>query len=94
MTSWLWEFPEGALIDIGTPINEFVMYLSKNFGFTFDLIKTVLLGFTQGIQFVVESIPWWIVIIAVGLWGYKASGRPARGFLFSSLLLFVGLMGL
>lgn len=94
MANWLWEFPVGVLLDIGKPINELVVYLSKNFGPLFDFIKTMLMGFTQAIQFVVEFIPWWAVIVGVGFWGWKASGRPVRGILFSLLLLMVGLMGL
>lgn len=94
MADWLWEFPEGTLIDIGRPINDLVIYLSKNFSEAFDFIKAVLMGFTQGIQYAIEFVPWWLIILGVGLWGWRASGRPARGVLFGALLLLVGLMGL
>jgi ABC-type proline/glycine betaine transport system permease subunit len=94
MTNWLTEFPEVLHIDMGTPINEAVIYLSNNFGFAFDFIKAMLLGFTHSIQYVVEIIPWWLIIAGVGLWGWKASGRIVRGLVFSGLLMFVGLLGL
>ena len=94
MANWFWEFPEGKVIDIGQPINELVVYLSNNFGDGFDFIKAVLMGFTQAIQYAIEFVPWWLIIAGVGVWGWKASGRPVRGVLFSFLLLFVGLMGL
>ncbi|QDR79832.1 ABC transporter permease [Sporomusa termitida] len=87
-------FPEVLQFDIGTPINQAILYLSKNYGGVFDFIKAVLSGFTLSIQFVVELIPWWLTVIGVGVWGWRTNGRPARGLLFSCLLLSIGFLGL
>ncbi len=92
--NWLWEFPAGLFFDIGTPIETAVIYLSTDFGYVFEFVKTALQAFAQGVQAVVSFVPWWLTIAAVGVWGWKSSGRPARGALYAGLLLFVGLMGL
>ncbi|MDF2874682.1 MAG: opuAB [Sporomusa sp.] len=94
MENWFTTFPEVLHIDIGTPINQAILYLSKNYGVVFDIIKSLLLGFTQSIQYVVEFIPWWLIVIGVGVWGWKTNGRPVRGVVFSCLILSIGFMGL
>jgi ABC-type proline/glycine betaine transport system permease subunit len=94
MEDWFWKFPKELRIDIGKPIDAGVLYLSSNYGFLFDYIKTILLAFTQSIQSFVGIFPWWLVIGAVGIWGWKSSGKASRGVLFSVMLLLIGLMGL
>lgn len=94
MENWLWEFPKELQLDIGKPIDTFVAYLGSNYGAVFTSIKTGLSLFTQGIQSVIGILPWWLVILVVGVWGWKSSGRIGRGILYSSLLLLIGFMGL
>ena len=94
MSSWFWKFPKELRFDIGKPIDEAVLYLSSNYGFLFNYIKTVLLAFTQSIQYFVGIFPWWVMITAVGIWGWKSSGRVTRGLLYSAMMLLIGLMGL
>jgi glycine betaine/proline transport system permease protein/glycine betaine/proline transport system substrate-binding protein len=60
----------------------------------FNYIKTALLVFTQSIQSLVGIFPWWAVIAAAGIWGWRSSGRASRGLLYSALLLLIGVMGL
>ncbi len=94
MDNWFWEFPKELQIDIGRPIDEAVAYLGSNYGSVFTSIKTMLSMLTQGIQAVVGIFPWWLVIIIVGVWGWKSGGRISRGILYSALMLLIGLMGL
>lgn len=94
VADWLREFPEVIHLDIGTPIDQVVLYLSNNYKFVFDFIKDALLSFTLSIHFVVEAFPWWALIALVGLWGWKSSGRASRGLTFSAMLILVGLMGM
>ena len=94
MTNMLWRFPNTLHLDIGTPVDKMVLYLSQNFDHAFSLIKEILIGFTQFIYQGVTLIPWWLLIAAAGIWGWKASGRPARGIIFSLLLLIIGAVGL
>ncbi|MGL5515021.1 MAG: ABC transporter permease, partial [Sporomusa sp.] len=94
MSNWIWNFPEVMRFDIGTPIDKFVIYLSKNFDSAFRFIKELLIAFTQSIYYVVDTIPWWLIIILIGIWGWKSSGKPARGLIFSAMLLFIGMVGL
>lgn len=94
MTNWLWKFPDSLHLDIGTPVDKMVLYLSHNFNDIFSLIKEILIGFTQFIYQGIALLPWWLIIAAAGIWGWKASGRPARGIVFSLLLLLIGAVGL
>ena len=94
MDNWFWEFPKELQIDIGRPIDEAVAYLGSNYGSVFTSIKTMLSMLTQGIQAVVGIFPWWLVIIIVGVWGWKSGGRISRGILYSALMLLIGFMGL
>lgn len=94
MINWWWKFPDSLRLDIGTPVDNLVLYLSQNFNSAFSLIKELLLAFTQFIHYVVVLIPWWLIIAAVGVWGWKSSGRPARGILFGMMLLLIGAVGL
>jgi len=94
MSNWIWNFPEVMRFDIGTPIDKLVIYLSKNFDSVFRFIKEILVAFTQSIYYVVDTIPWWLIIILIGIWGWKSSGKPARGLIFSVMLFFIGMVGL
>jgi ABC-type proline/glycine betaine transport system permease subunit len=94
MADWFWEFPRELRLDIGKPIDAAVSYLGSHYGFVFDYIKTALLVFTQSVQSFVGVFPWWLLIAAVGIWGWRSSGRASRGLLYSVLLLLIGFMGL
>ena len=94
MADWFWQFPASIRLDIGKPIDTAVLYLGSHYGFVFSHIKTVLAAFTQGIQLIVGLLPWWLLIAAVGVWGWRSSGKTARGLCYGGLLFLIGVMGL
>ncbi len=94
MPEWFLEFPENFYIDIKKPIDKAIEYMLKNWDPFFDTVSDVLRSLLNGIDTVVNLIPWWLLIIAVFAVTYKMSKKLSRSLLYAALLLFIGAIGL
>ena len=91
--SWLLDFPFTLTIDqegIDSAVRSFA---AKTSGF-FDAIKAGLTAFITGIQWVLDLMPWWLVLALVFLAGWRLCGGIKRGILYTVLLFIVGLFGM
>lgn len=91
---WIINFPAGFKISISEAVDKAVLYLNNNFGVLFDAIKNGTLGFINAITFIINLIPWWLLILAVFYLGYKSTGKLHKGIIYALMLLLIGALGL
>jgi len=88
------DFPAFLTIEIGRVIDDAVASISRNWSAIFDATGKVLLGFMNSVQFVVDLIPWWVLLGAVFILGWKLTRKARQGALYALMLLMVGILGL
>lgn len=88
------QFPEELFINIKKPIDNVIEYMVKNWGPFFDGISSGLRSMLLGVRSMVEFIPWWLLIILVFFTAWKTSKKLSSAILYSTLLFFIGLIGL
>lgn len=87
-------FPSSLVIAAGKGIDEAVARLSREYSSAFDAISGGLLVFINQVQSVVDIIPWWVMIAAVFLLGWKLKRKATQGAAYALLLMLVGVLGL
>lgn len=92
--NWITRFPEKFKININEPIDYAVNYLNKNFEGFFGVIKGIVMGFLNAIGFIVNLIPWWLLLIIIFVLGWKSSKKIHKGIIYAFFLLLVGILGL
>ena len=86
-------FPDVFKIEIGKYVDIFVKYLVHNFSDFFDALKQGILWFVQNIEGILQWLPWWFVIIAVFLLGWRIN-KLSSGIIYSAMLVCIGSFGL
>ena len=94
MNDYFTEFPKEWQFDIGDSLDLWIKEFSRDHREFFTAIKTAVITAIQGINWVLTIIPWWLLIIIVGILGWKVSGRKRVGILYGVMLFFVGSSGL
>lgn len=86
-------FPEIFEIELGIYIDKFVRWLQNNFGGVFDAIKEGILFVLLNLEKFLLWLPWWVVILAVFLIGWKVKELKSA-ILYGVSLFLVGALGL
>lgn len=94
MPDWFIEFPSNIKLNIKDPIDNFIDYLVREWDPFFDAITKFLRGLLNNIGFVVDRIPWWLLIVLVFVFTWRMSKKIGKALLYSALLLSIGAMGL
>ncbi|NLL53761.1 MAG: proline/glycine betaine ABC transporter permease [Clostridiales bacterium] len=94
MFEWVTEFPKGIYLDIKKPIDQAIEYMMNNWGAFFDGISMFLRQILLWVQTVINSIPWWLMILAVLIGAWRATRNPLRALMYAAMLFFIGLIGL
>ncbi len=89
----MFSFPEELRFQISDPIDNFVNWLLVNLGGFFDAITQFILTIFNGIEFTLNIIPWWLMVIALFYAGYKLYSLK-MGIALSAMLLAIGFFGL
>lgn len=89
---WFFSFPFKIDIDMQAFDKAFMDFAIRHESF-FSGIKRGLLFLVSGIEDLLARIPWWLMILAVMLLGWKLSGKKLTGFLYGAMLFLVGLVG-
>ena len=92
-TNWLKTFPFVLNMNLEA-IDDAVRDFSIRFDVFFGTIRKILTTTIISIEGVLDFIPWWAMIILVGIAGWKVSGRIATGILYGFMLSLVGALGL
>lgn len=87
------QFPETFRIELGKYVEIFVKYLTTNFGDFFDGMKDSILWFLLKIEAFLQWLPWWFVILAVFVAGWRIK-KLSSGISYAVMLFFVGAFGL
>lgn len=82
------EFPD-IVIPIGDAVQKFIDYLAMNFQAFFDFIFVITSSSIKGLESGLLSIPWWLLMIAVGLLGWYFLNYKA-GILFAVFMFLIG----
>ncbi|MGI6236883.1 MAG: ABC transporter permease [Candidatus Excrementavichristensenella sp.] len=94
MFEWVTEFPKGIYLDIKKPIDQAIEYMMNNWGAFFDGISMFLRQILLWVQTVINSIPWWLMILAVLIGAWRVTRNPLRALMYAAMLFFIGLIGL
>jgi len=89
----MFSFPEELRFQISEPIDNLVNWLLVNLGGLFDAISQFILTIFNGIEFTLNIIPWWVMVIALFYAGYKLYSLK-MGIVLSAMLLSIGFFGL
>lgn len=89
----LLDFPFAISLDLES-VDAAVRGFSARFDFIFNAIKDSLTQVITGIQWILNLIPWWVLIAAVFAGGWFITGKLRTGIIYAVMLFFVGLMDL
>ncbi|WP_326906639.1 ABC transporter permease [Sedimentibacter sp. MB31-C6] len=90
----IFSFPQSLQFKIGTVIDDVVKQFSRDYKEILDAIRSVAIEGVQGINWLLTSIPWFILILLVIFLGYKVSKKIKVGLLYGALLFFIGSAGM
>lgn len=91
--NYFFDFPITLPIDVAA-FDASVNSFASQFSSFFDGIKAGLNGLIIGINGILSIIPWWLLIAAVFVGGWKLSKKWLTGLLYAAMLFFVGMIGL
>ena len=91
---FLYKFPESLQIGSGEAIDIAVKAFSRNHRETLRMIRSVILSSINSVYYLLEVIPWALLILIVAYLGWKASKKKYVGLLFAGMLFFIGMAGL
>lgn len=87
------DFPEFFRIPLADWIDALMNWLLDEFGNLFDAIGHVLLMLLLYIERFFLWLPWWVVILLVGVLSWRIMGRWWMGLLMALLLVLIGSFG-
>ena len=88
------EFPEVLRIPVRSWANDFINWLVVDYSHIFDGITSVLVFALVRIEGFFVMLPWWLVILAVGLIAWHASSRVGVAIAMMALMFLIGTFGL
>ncbi len=91
--SWIREFPFKININLEA-IDNAIRNFSTKYDKFFNIIKKGLGNFVNGINSVLNFIPWFVLLILVFLAVWKTSKSIGKGLLYCGLLFLIGAFGL
>lgn len=94
MNDYLLRFPKAWQFDIGDSIDIWIKALSRNHRELFTAIKSAVITSVKGIYWMLDIIPWWLLILIVMGLGWQMNRKKSTGLLFGAMLFFVGSSGL
>lgn len=93
MKDWIFNFP--FELDINkSAIDEAVRSFSTKYDGFFSVIRSFLLSFVDGVNNILEFVPWFVWILLVVLLSWRISKKLSSGLLYGALLFVIGLLGL
>jgi len=87
-------FPEFIRIPLGDWIEAFLDWVIINFEPIFSSISDAILAMLLGLEKVLLSFPWWLVLLLVIIAGWRIIGSLRQGIILAALLFLVGTFGL
>ncbi|MEA4815451.1 MAG: ABC transporter permease subunit [Lachnospiraceae bacterium] len=91
--NYFFDFPYALPVDV-TSIDSAVRNFSIKHEAFFSAIKGGLNGFIGFLENFLNFIPWWLLLLIVFIGGYKISKKLSKAFVYTAMLLIIGLFGL
>ena len=92
MPEWL-EFPEFLNIPLADWIDNVMHWVLTNWGGFFDTVGNVILQMLLGIERFLLWLPWFVLVLVVGLLAWRVMRRWWAGLLMASFLVLIGSFG-
>lgn len=86
-------FPEELRFELGKYVDQFVRWSKLNFDWFFDAIKAGILKFLLAVENALLFLPWWLVIIAIFLIGWRVKSWKS-GLIYAAFTFLIGTFGL
>ncbi|MDA3957042.1 proline/glycine betaine ABC transporter permease [Oceanispirochaeta sp.] len=87
------EFPDIVGIPLADWIDSAMSWLLQNLDGFFDAIGFIILQVVAGIERLFLFLPWFVIILLVGLAGWKLVGKLKTGIVFMLLMFMIGTFG-
>lgn len=87
-------FPEALQFSFAERVNRLVDWLVLNYGDQLRALSDSLLQLLVGLENVLRMIPWWLLLLVVGLLAWHATRNLLRAVVLSGLLMVIGMLGL
>ncbi|MET3697146.1 glycine betaine/proline transport system permease protein [Bacillus oleivorans] len=87
------DFPEIRWEFLGTAVEDFILWLDSTFEIVFDFIFLISSRTINGIEAFLNIIPWWVLLVAVFLLGWRLKSLSS-GILYAAFLFLIGTFGL
>ncbi|HWQ78704.1 MAG TPA: ABC transporter permease subunit [Anaerovoracaceae bacterium] len=87
-------FPEEWQFQIGTAVDDWIKLFSRNHHEALVAIRSTVTGAINGIQDLLTAVPWWAIIVIIGVLGWRTSRNPVNGLLYALMMFLVGVFGL
>lgn len=92
--SYITQFPSSWQFDAGDVIDNAVKGFSRAHHTGLRLIKDVIIAVVGAIHWVLSTIPWFVLILLVGVLAWRLTRRWTVGAVYAVLLFFIGLCGM
>ncbi len=86
------EFPQFIDLKLGDGVENFIEWLTINYSNFFDSIKAGILFVLLKMQFILQWIPWFVILAIILFVGWKFMNLRS-GLIFTAMLFLIGLMG-
>ena len=87
------EFPDVVGIPLAKWVDAAMSWLLNNLDGFFDAIGFIILQVVAGIERLFLFVPWFVIILLVGLAGWKLVGKWKTGIVFMILMFMIGTFG-
>ena len=89
----MFDFPEMDGLPVARWVDTAMSWLLTHLDGFFDVIGLVILNVVVGIEQVFLILPWFVIVLLVGLAGWKLVGKMRTGILFMILMILIGTFG-
>lgn len=89
----MFDFPDFLRFEISEPIDTAVTWLLRNWDGLFDIISRIILIMFNGVETVLNVVPWWLYVVGLLVAGWKLY-NVKTGLTLSAMLIAIGLFGL
>ncbi|AIN58261.1 ABC transporter permease [Pseudomonas soli] len=87
-------FPEALQLSFAAWVNRLVDWLVLHYGDHLRTVSDQLLQLLLGLENLLRLLPWWLLLVLVGLLAWHASRSLARALMLPLLLALIGMLGL
>ena len=89
---WLYNFPFRLPIDMGA-IDLAIRAFAVRYDTFFGAIRSFLNSFVNSVYYILDLVPWIVLVLLVFLGGWRVTRKVGKGLLYSIVLLFIGAIG-